>query len=232
VIGRLVTRGMYLKQKLGTNKCARWRWMLYGHATLPFLTRSAAGLSDGYLWDPNLNTRTANDNRRIAPDTTSISAGLMFGTYDFDQHARESSNCNIDQIADRKSCRFEIDTNHGSNFEIDEQSNFEIDEQEENVCEGRATLGCHSKDPLSSTLRPRGGNVCGPADEMRGESASPAGPASSFGRFSSSRKPPLPRGIRFLDIFDGPRVAQRGRLSGRPVSSLSLAHFRFESTAL
>jgi hypothetical protein len=60
----------------------------------------------------------------------------MFGTYDFDQHARESSNCNIDQIADRKSCRFEIDTNHGSDFEIDEQ--------EENVCEGPTRLNALS----------------------------------------------------------------------------------------
>src|SRR5262249_8414633 len=38
-----------------------------------YLAKSAAGLSDGYLYDPNLKTRTANDRRRIAPVMTSIS---------------------------------------------------------------------------------------------------------------------------------------------------------------
>jgi hypothetical protein len=34
---------------------------------------SVAGLSDGYLYDPNLRTRTANDRRRIPPVMTSMS---------------------------------------------------------------------------------------------------------------------------------------------------------------
>src|SRR5215471_14998161 len=60
----------------------------------------------------------------------------MLGAYDFDQHAPESGNCNIDQVSYREARGFEINADH--------RSNFKIDEQEEDVSEARLTLGDHS----------------------------------------------------------------------------------------
>jgi len=44
----------------------------------------------------------------------------MLGAYDFDQHARESGNCDIDQVSYREARGLEINADHRSNFKIDE----------------------------------------------------------------------------------------------------------------
>ena len=60
----------------------------------------------------------------------------MLGAHYFDQHAAESSNCNIDQVSHREPSRLEINADH--------RSDFKINKQEEDVSEARATLGGHS----------------------------------------------------------------------------------------
>jgi hypothetical protein len=64
--------------------------------------------------------------------TTSISMPAVLGADDFDQHAAESRDCNIDQVAYREAGGLEVNADH--------RSDFEIDEQEQNVSEARAAL--------------------------------------------------------------------------------------------
>jgi hypothetical protein len=65
----------------------------------------------------------------------------MFGTHYLDQHAAESSNCDIEQVSNRQSCRYEINADH--------RSNLKIDKQEEDVSEARATFGGHADESCS-----------------------------------------------------------------------------------
>ena len=60
----------------------------------------------------------------------------VLGAYDFDQHAAESRDCNIDQVSYREAGGLEIDADH--------RSNLKIDEQEENVSEARVASGGHA----------------------------------------------------------------------------------------
>src|SRR6266446_2368022 len=62
----------------------------------------------------------------------------MLGTHYLDQHAAEGSHCDIDQVSNRKPCGLEVNTDH--------RTELEIDEQEEDVAEARMTLGGHSNE--------------------------------------------------------------------------------------
>src|SRR5262249_43061438 len=70
----------------------------------------------------------------------------MLGAHDFDQHAAERRDCNIDQVSYRQARGLEIDADHGSDLEIDEQ--------EENVSQARAALRGHADE--SCGPRPNG----------------------------------------------------------------------------
>src|SRR6516225_6804168 len=59
-----------------------------------------------------------------------IHTRAVLRAYDFDQHAAESRDCNIDQVSYREARGLEINADHGSNLEIDEQ--------EENVSEEKS----------------------------------------------------------------------------------------------
>src|SRR6516225_3276584 len=75
-----------------------------------------------------------------------IHTRAVLRAYDFDQHAAESRDCNIDQVSYREARGLEINADHGSNLEIDEQ--------EENVSEARAALRGHADE--SGGRRPNG----------------------------------------------------------------------------
>jgi hypothetical protein len=60
----------------------------------------------------------------------------MLGAYYFDQHAAESSNCNIDQVSNWEPRRSEINADH--------RPDFKIDKQKEDVSKARVTSGGHS----------------------------------------------------------------------------------------
>src|SRR5262245_55001702 len=90
-------------------------------------------------------TRILGPRRRTTAENCArynqyIHACPVLGAYNFDQHASERRNCNIDQVPHGEVRGLE---------NADHRSNFKIDEQEEDVSEARATLGGHSDERCS-----------------------------------------------------------------------------------
>src|SRR5215467_12313089 len=109
------------------------------------VSRSSVPMCWPENWPPHPGTiarHLINTKRRCVRSLRSIRTS----PHDFDQHAAESRDCNIDQVPNREAGGLEINADH--------RSDFEIDEQEENVSEARAALGGHADE--SRARRPNG----------------------------------------------------------------------------